>query len=104
MMRAPLPCTQWSSDGKDMWPTDGSPEFCSAAKTPLAYHMICADGFPAKRHIWICSKDALSWRVVEANAGTKSGDKGTNLVWDGQLLHALSDGQHFTTTDRACDA
>jgi len=44
----------------------------------------------------------LNWRVIEASAGTKSGEKGTNLMWDGFQLHALTSGAHYVTADRDC--
>ncbi len=57
--------------------------------------MICADGFPAKRHVWIFSCDREHWRVIESDAGTK-GEKGTNLAFDGITLHAVTQGKHYT--------
>ncbi len=57
--------------------------------------MICADGFPAKRHVWVFSCDGDKWRVIESYAGTK-GEKGTNLAFDGTNLHALTSGTHYS--------
>jgi hypothetical protein len=86
----------WTSNNIDISPAGTTLGFCSAVQTPEGIHLICANGFPALSHIWMFSCDAKHWQILEMAANTK-GIKGTNLAFDGITLHAITDGEHYTT-------
>lgn len=83
----------------------GMPNFAfpTAARTPYGVHIIAADTYPATRLIHLFACDGVNFRVLEANSGVyTSSVKGTNLTYDPatNLLHAYSNGTHYTLAER----
>ena len=92
----------------DVWPNDPSvaadqPVFPTTTKTPYGFHLIAGDRWPTSFHRHLYSCDGLTWRVIEIQADTYAGPKGTNLAYEATtgLIHALTSASHFTLPAQA---
>lgn len=93
----------WIVDPDEKWPAELSadtPVFPSATRTPYGYHLIAADGYPAKHHRHLFSCDGMTWRVLEREAPTIS-FKSTNLAYDAGIVHAIVLGDHWSFPAKA---
>lgn len=107
LMHAASPCSpsDWQSDGINQWPIPGEqPLYCSATRTSHGVEMICAINYPATAHRRVFSCTGFPpWTVVEMDAATRSGLKGTNLSYDAATdeVNAVTTGRRWKTKARA---
>lgn len=95
----------WQALG-DIWPKSlpvGEAIFPTATRTPKGTMLAVADKFPSTkiRVLWQCHGET-NFQVIEENSSIHSGQKGAALAWDGNMIHAFSQGSHWTRSEPNC--
>lgn len=95
----------WKALG-DIWPKSlpaGEAVFPTATRTARGTMLAVANTWPSTkiRVLWQCH-GSQDWQVLEENSSIHLGEKWTTLAWDGSVIHAYVQGNHWTRAEPSC--